>query len=347
MHDIKKELQELRKRAEKEFGVKENKPQVNSFIARAEKFLSGRDSTQEDKYCSDGRSPEDLKSRNNAQSSGGFSRRELIRKLMEGGKTGGINKTRKNDLSSHVRLEDAVTGKQEDYGSASFYRIADSVLSEDPEAGEVYKNYCDIISCSAAGGSGKDRSIDTLRNTPAEDICYLDLETTGLRSSPLFLVGLMYSLGGRLIMDQFFARDYTEEFPLLEFTRDFLKNFSTIITFNGRGFDIPFMLDRMELFGIESSLPEYHLDLLPVSRRILGKRTSNHKLSTLEKEILGRERIADLPGWKIPEVYHDYVRTGNAVDIRGIIKHNRIDLISMLRLIVFFLSDESCAEEKE
>ncbi|MDZ7859521.1 MAG: ribonuclease H-like domain-containing protein [Candidatus Krumholzibacteriota bacterium] len=347
MRNIKKELQELRKRADKEFGVKDNKAQINSFIARAEKFLSGQDSAKEPECFLDERSRKDAKSINNPYSSGEISRRKLIKKLMEGGKTGGINKTRRKDIFSHVRLEEAVLGRQEDYGGASFYRIADSVLCVDPEADKVYKKYCNIISCPAAGGSGKDRSIDTLRNSPIDDVCYLDLETTGLRNSPLFLVGLMYSLGGRLVLDQFFARDYTEEFPLLEFTRDFLKNFSTIITFNGRGFDIPFMLDRMKLFGIESSLPEYHVDLLPISRRIVGKRTSNHKLSTLEKEILGRERIADLPGWKIPEVYHDYVRTGNAVDIKGVIKHNRIDLISMLRLIVFFLSDELYPEEKD
>jgi uncharacterized protein YprB with RNaseH-like and TPR domain len=103
----------------------------------------------------------------------------------------------------------------------------------------------------------------------------------------------------------------------------------------------------MKVFGIDSSMPDYHVDLLPISRKIVGKRTSNHKLSTLEEDLLGRKRIEDVPGGKIPELYHDYVRTGDASDIAGIIKHNRIDLISLMRLIVFYLSDQFNLEQRD
>ena len=347
MRDIKKEIQKLKERAEKEFGGKNNKRSADGFLERASKHLNKKDKIKEREFHSEERLGKSGKIKSEICSRGENVRIGLARKLMAEKRGDTICKEERRNSSPYIKLKDAIMGKQEKYGRASFYRIVDSASVVDSDAEELHKQYRDILSSPFEYRVGDIGSMTILQNLPIEDVCYLDLETTGLRNSPLFLVGLMYSRDGKLVLDQFFARDYTEEEPLLEFTRDFLQSFSTIVTFNGKGFDIPFMLDRMKVFGIEASMPGYHVDLLPISRKIVGKRTPNHKLNTLETYLLGRKRIADVPGRLIPELYHDYVRTGNAADIKGIIKHNRIDLISLMRLIVFFLSDRLYLEEKD
>ena len=316
--DIKKEMQDIKDRAKNEYSGKDIDTSANDFIDRATKFPSREEKTVE----------------NHRDTSN-----SLRKKLTARVRPERIYNVERGNISANVKLEDAVSGNPEQCGSASFYRIIDSVSAVDPDAENLIKRYREILSSPFKQHIADIAPMSILGDLPIENVCYLDLETTGLSNSPLFLVGLMYSREGSLVLDQFFARDYTEEEPLLESACNFLKNFSAVVTFNGKAFDIPFMLDRMKVFGIDSSMPEYHVDLLPISKRIVGKRTPNHKLSTLEADLLGRKRIGDVPGRVIPELYHDYVRTGNAADIAGIIKHNRIDLISLMRLIVFFLSD--------
>ena len=81
-----------------------------------------------------------------------------------------------------------------------------------------------------------------------------------------------------------------------------------------------------------------HIDLLHVSRTIVGSMTPNHKLQTLERHLLGRKRIGDIPGYDIPDAYHNFVRTGDATEIQTILHHNRLDLVTMLQLVTIFLS---------
>ena len=103
-------------------------------------------------------------------------------------------------------------------------------------------------------------------------------------------------------------------------------------------FDLPFLGERMVVAGIDFSPPENHLDLLPVARRVLGTRTPNHRLQTLETYLCKRKRIGDVPGYEIPDVYHDFVRSGDASAIAGVFHHNRLDLLTMLQLVTVFLS---------
>ncbi|MBD3179122.1 MAG: exonuclease, partial [Candidatus Latescibacteria bacterium] len=141
-----------------------------------------------------------------------------------------------------------------------------------------------------------------------------------------------------MVVDQLFARDYSEEKTVLEFSLDFLGRFSALVTFNGRCFDIPYIIDRMTVWRIGGLNLENHLDLLPLSRKMVRGSTPNHKLQTLERHLLGMKRVDDTPGHRIPEIYHDFVRTGDAAGIAGIIEHNRLDLVSMLRLVTLYLS---------
>ncbi|MBN2070536.1 MAG: ribonuclease H-like domain-containing protein [Candidatus Krumholzibacteriota bacterium] len=252
-------------------------------------------------------------------------RRELAARMSEG-------------LSSGGRIEDLVHGQDCHVEGAAFYRIIS-------DAGDIWRNapaiHDEYLGVLATGSAFRIKGLETLsaiQDVDPGEICYLDIETTGLGNSPLFLIGLMYSEGERLIQDLLFARDYTEEKTVLIFLSRILQKFSVLVTFNGIRFDMPFIAERMASESIEFVPPGVHIDLLPLSRRLLGKRTPNHKLQTLERYLLGKKRTGDIPGSEIPGAYHDFVRTGEAGPIAGVIHHNRLDLLSMLEIVTVFLS---------
>jgi uncharacterized protein YprB with RNaseH-like and TPR domain len=206
------------------------------------------------------------------------------------------------------------------------------------DASQFHAEYLETLASPFVPEAKGLESLLVLKEVRPEEICYLDLETTGLSGVPLFLIGLLYTEKERLVVDQLFARDYTEEPAVLGFINHLMATYRVIVSFNGIHFDIPFVADRMRYSGIEFALPDRHVDLLPLARRMVRGRTPNHKLQTLEVYLLRRKRIGDVPGSEIPDVYHEFVRTGDAGGIAGIVHHNRLDLLTMLQLVTVFLT---------
>lgn len=224
-------------------------------------------------------------------------------------------------------------------GSGGFYRVLTGAETIWQDAPAFHSEYLEALANPFQPEAAGLAPLLVLKNLRTEEVCYLDLETTGLSMAPLFLVGLMYTEGERLVVDQLFARDYTEEPAVLEFISLFLGRFKALVTFNGIRFDVPFLHERMTITGVEFAEPGIHVDLLPIARKVLRKRTPNHKLQTLESFLCRRKRIGDVPGGEIPDVYHEFVRTGDAADIAAVFHHNRLDLLTMLQLVTIFLTN--------
>lgn len=235
-------------------------------------------------------------------------------------------------------LTELVPGEPYEAGGERFYRVAALAETIWEDAGRFHGEYLEALRSPFPPGAEALDELKVLQEARPGEICYLDLETTGLSMTPLFLVGLMYSSGDDLVVDQLFARDYTEERAVLVHTAEALKRYNVLVTFNGVRFDVPFLEERMIYAGLEFAGAPVHVDLLPVARRILKKRTPNHKLQTLERYLCNRKRIGDVPGSEIPGVYHEYVRTQDAGDIAGVFHHNRLDLLTMLQLVTVFIS---------
>jgi len=168
-------------------------------------------------------------------------------------------------------------------------------------------------------------------------MCFLDTETTGLSAGTgtmAFVVGVGYFSGDQFAVRQFFLRDPGDEPAMVEALADLLNEFDALASFNGRSFDVPILENRFILARIPSpttGLP--HLDLIWPSRRIWRHKLSSCSLGTLEREVLGvfREQ-ADVPSGVIPLLYRDYLRTGDARDMRRVVYHNAIDILSLVTL---------------
>ena len=167
-----------------------------------------------------------------------------------------------------------------------------------------------------------------------EDVIFLDLETTGLGSSPLFLVGAMAWDAGGLVVRQYFARDYSEEGAAVACFLQWAEGRKLLVSFNGKSFDLPFVRVRAAANGLVCRFDPPHLDLLHVARRVWGDRVPDCKLQTLERVLCGRPRTDDIPGHLIPDAYHEYVRTGNAARMVNVLEHNFLDLLTLADLLV-------------
>jgi len=174
--------------------------------------------------------------------------------------------------------------------------------------------------------------------TPSpRDIVFLDLETTGLVSSPLFLIGVLVAEREGFVIRQFLARTYAEERSIISAFAEEVGRKRLLVSFNGKSFDLPYLRARAAATGVTPPEFQAHLDLLHAARRVYSQVLPNCRLQTLERYVCRRHRVEDIPGEHIPDAYHHFVRTGNAVQVARIIKHNAQDLVTLLELLVRML----------
>ncbi|HAV77228.1 MAG TPA: hypothetical protein DCX53_07730 [Anaerolineae bacterium] len=181
----------------------------------------------------------------------------------------------------------------------------------------------------------KDPQISSL---PLSKFAFLDTETSGLSGGTgtyAFLVGVARFIDGDYVLQQFFMRDPAEEPALLEGLAKFLAPCEALVTFNGKAFDAPLLSTRYRLHQIPIPYKDYsHVDLLPLARRLWRDRLESRALKFLEEHILGLTRSSEeVPGYEIPWLYFDYLRTGDASQMAGVFYHNAMDVVAMAALL--------------
>jgi len=165
----------------------------------------------------------------------------------------------------------------------------------------------------------------------------LDTETTGLATAAgtlAFLVGLGWWEGSRFRQIQLLLPDHADEPALLDELTRHIPRGGWLVTYNGRGFDWPLLVARYRMAGSNPPLHSGHLDLLPLVRRVFRHRMRDARLASVESELLGLRRHADVAGWEIPSRYLDYLRFGEPGPLVDVVRHNDEDVRSLARLLV-------------
>ena len=167
---------------------------------------------------------------------------------------------------------------------------------------------------------------------------FLDTETTGLSGGAgtvAFLVGLGRIEGKKLVVRQFLMPTYAAEPQLLLRVSEFAEGCDTVVTFNGKSFDVPLLQSRHIMCRMDCPLtPMKHLDLIHPARRAWKLRLKDCSLSNLEEKILSMHREHDLPGSEVPERYFSFLKTGDLSLLTDIVDHNRQDIASLATLLV-------------
>ena len=177
-----------------------------------------------------------------------------------------------------------------------------------------------------------------IRSFSEESFAFLDTETTGLSGGTgtyAFLIGAGRFIDGKFQLLQLFMRDPVEEPAQLYALEEFLAPCQGLVTYNGKSFDIPLLVSRYTTHGWQTPLLDYaHVDLLHLCRRLWRDRLPSRTLGNIEAHILGAQRSQDdVPGWMIPQLYFDYLRSGNAEPLRSVFYHNAMDVVSLAALL--------------
>lgn len=204
------------------------------------------------------------------------------------------------------------------------------------------------------------RSIDDtqpfLRDFLRPGDLFLDIETTGLSRArhTIYLIGMAKVTGAKeLLIRQLFAENPGEEANTLDAFRKLLSSegVTRIITFNGNGFDLPFLLARADIHGIPLDFDSF--ELFDIYREV-GKlkkilQLQNYKQKTIEK-FLGCDREDLYSGGELIQVYEQFVKTQNPEGKRLLLLHNYEDVLGMDRLLpvlsyqAFFDSDAAVVD---
>jgi len=176
------------------------------------------------------------------------------------------------------------------------------------------------------------------RDYQVSDLFFFDTETTGLGSgvgNTIFLLGHARVFSDKVIVQQHFLPKPGAEVPLYH---SFLStvDYTTLVTFNGKAFDWPVLKTRHTLLrDLVPNLPEFgHFDLYHAARRIWKHRLESVRLSKIEEEILGVKRCGDVPGFLAPMLYFHFLETERPQDIFGVLKHNEMDVLSLIALYI-------------
>jgi uncharacterized protein YprB with RNaseH-like and TPR domain len=181
---------------------------------------------------------------------------------------------------------------------------------------------------------------DFLAHANAEDLVFLDTETSGLSigtSTFAFMIGLGYFHQGQFRVCQLFMNSPHLEPALLVVLDRVLQERKIIVTFNGKSFDMPLLVNRHKFHRIGHRFDEMeHVDMLQLARKLWRDRLPSRRLGDLETYILNfhREGI-EVPGWMVPMLYKDYLFSGDARPLEGVFYHNQQDIVSLAALFIY------------
>jgi uncharacterized protein YprB with RNaseH-like and TPR domain len=167
---------------------------------------------------------------------------------------------------------------------------------------------------------------------------YFDIETLGLNPQlyPVILIGMSYEKDGKYIIEQFFAESVDEEQDILQEFKDRLDGFDTIVSYNGKNFDVPYINKRMEKYNMDYSIKLEHFDVIchvRPNKKVLGLESCS--LKSVERYLnLNREDTID--GEESIRLYKKYVKTGDGAIKDKIMLHNFEDVYNLPGILKVF-----------
>lgn len=181
-----------------------------------------------------------------------------------------------------------------------------------------------------------DKNNHLLLQVFTEEALFFDIETTGFSpaSTQVYLIGCAKRCDDNVIIEQYFAETPDEEKMILSAFLRLLENYRTLITFNGIGFDIPYLKAKCDTYHLcESFAEKDYIDLFKiVSDLKFLLKLPNYKQKTIET-FLGIDREDIFDGGQLINVYQEYVRKPSEYQMYFLKQHNYEDVLGMLDLL--------------
>lgn len=178
-----------------------------------------------------------------------------------------------------------------------------------------------------------------VKKISVQELLFFDIETTGLSGGAgtyAFLIGFLKPEAKGIVVTQYFLNSLSSEKLFLKQVKEHLTSSSVLISYNGKSFDFTIIRNRYIVNGFSpDDINPLHLDLLYSSRRIWKGLFPDYSLNTVERMVLGFDRREDIPGFRIPDVYFDFLKGRDiASDLLAVFRHNKFDIISIMALFI-------------
>lgn len=172
-----------------------------------------------------------------------------------------------------------------------------------------------------------------------DEIIYFDIETTGfnINNTHLYLIGCVYfdlqSSSKSLTYTQFFAENTEEEPELISSFFKLISNYKALISYNGEGFDIPYILKKCQKYNLTFSFD--NIKSIDIYKSILPFKKyfplDNLKQKSIEKYLgISRKDIYD--GGKLIEVYFNFLKEPSMDLLELLLLHNKEDILYLTQL---------------
>lgn len=158
----------------------------------------------------------------------------------------------------------------------------------------------------------------------------LDIETTGLSKTndTIICIGVLYkSSASQINSVQWFAESSHEECTILELFLEFCSSYKAVYTYNGKSFDISFIISRLAHYSLLDDIFKKlsFIDMKKVFSIISTKRLSiEHQLAY--------QRKATVTGKELVTLYSLFVSTRLLAYQTVILNHNTDELCSLLAM---------------
>lgn len=180
---------------------------------------------------------------------------------------------------------------------------------------------------------------------PPEEVLLFDIETTGFspENTLLYMIGICFFQEDHWHYRMLFNDDGRSEYQLLDTFLELLQNYSTLIHFNGDGFDLPYLIEKcgqyrnlnLPLSGTEQLTKRNSVDLYKCIRTYKkGLGLSNLKLTTIEAA-MQLSRNDTYSGGELISVYRDFLKEQDPFREQLLFQHNYEDILAMIPLLQF------------
>ncbi|MHA1338504.1 MAG: ribonuclease H-like domain-containing protein [Promethearchaeota archaeon] len=138
-----------------------------------------------------------------------------------------------------------------------------------------------------------------------KDFLFIDIETTGLNDANIFLIGLGYfESENKFKTDLLLAREIAEEMAIVKYFFDIMDNFRVFVSYNGKLFDIPFLIGRihnlLDKEEIEEKYNKYKRDKLVTQK-------NSYKNGEEKKDLMEKNNIEEKDSKEmISEIFNSF-----------------------------------------
>lgn len=176
----------------------------------------------------------------------------------------------------------------------------------------------------------------------ADHILLFDIETTGLSAaySYIYLIGCAHPTEDGWQLHQWFAEKSSEEFAVLEAFLSFAAPYSLLVSFNGSGFDVPYLRKKCADYLLApDTLDKPMADLYRMLSPYKNWLGLSHVRQKDVEQLMGLHREDPYTGKELIDVYKSYQKTSRnrsdaAEKMRdALLLHNLEDVQGMLTCI--------------